>query len=225
MHSLAGIFALAAVPAAPLPVPVEQAPFHRLVLATEDYALIENHMPPGADSGFHAHHRDLFYVTISAARAATQRPGQPLRPVPPSFAAGTVGMNPPSDEPFVHRVVNPDSRPFHVLGVEPRRPAPSGQPITERAASSGFVQVHDHPRLRAWRLVLEPGQSAPNLRQAGPGLRIVVRGGDLTVARPGRPAQTIRIEAGDFEQLASGESRALHNRGPTAIEIVDIEMK
>ena len=56
------------------PVRVEDAPFHRLVFANADYAVLENIFPPRSDSGFHLHPRELFYVIVASAKASTQRP-------------------------------------------------------------------------------------------------------------------------------------------------------
>ena len=211
-----------APPADATPVRVENAPYHRLVFANADYAVLENVIPPDGDSGFHLHPRDLFYVIVGPAKASTQRPGQALRRTPP-FVAGSVGMNVMTAEPFIHRVVNHDRKPFHIVAVEIRRASPSGRAIMERP--SGYVTVHDHPLLRAWRLVLEPGQSAPPLRPGGEGVRIFVRGGMLAVSSDQHPDQRLTVAAGDFEQLKPRSAVGLKNVGTTPIELVDVELK
>ena len=219
-----GAIALFALPAAAQsPVSVENAPYHRVVFANEDLAVLDNRYPAGSDSGFHLHPRELFYVIIAPAKASSQRPGQPLRELP-ATKVGTIGMNPVSAEPFVHRVVNQDSKRFDVVAVEIRRPKPSGAPVNVRAPESGFVQVMDNARVRAWRAIVAPGQSLPVLK-VGSGVRIVVRGGLLGIAKSGLPDQPMALDAGNFEQLVPGQTLGLRNIGSTTVELVDVELK
>jgi len=218
---LAGAALAAAVPPS---TPVEQAPYHRLMVANADYAILDVHFPPGGRSGFHLHPRQLFYTVTTPAEIDVQMQGEAARRVAPT-AVGAVGMNELGTSPFIHAVSNGDEGSYHVIGIELRRPIPIGAPITVRPAETRFVQVHDHPRLRAWRLILQPGESAPPLRVVGTGVRVFVRGGSLTIARPDMPAQPQIVSAGDFEPLAAGEIRALTNSGDTLIELVDVELK
>lgn len=205
-------------------VPVEHASFHQLVFANEDLAVLNNHYPPGGDSGFHGHYRDLFYVIIQPARSSVQRLGQPPTavPMPP---AGAAGYSPIGAEPRVHRVVNGDSGTFQIIVVEIRRSSPLGNAISSRETAPQYVQIVDNPRMRAWRLVLEPGQSVPAISQEGDGVRVVVRGGLLTTTTSGLPDQTLALRAGDFAVQGSGFVRALHNSGNETIELVEMELK
>ena len=88
-----------------------------------------------------------------------------------------------------------------------------------------YVQIFDDPRLRAWRLTLEPGQSATSISQRGKGVRIVVRGGLLTSITPGLYEQILLLRPGDFSVQPAGFSRALANRGRHTIELVELEFK
>ena len=101
-------------PAAPKDAtpPVEQASFHQLVFANENVAVLNNLYPPGGDSGFHAHHRDLFAVIIQPQPSSSQTPGKPLKPAA-EVQAGTAAYSPVSGEPRVHRVINNGQGPFH----------------------------------------------------------------------------------------------------------------
>jgi mannose-6-phosphate isomerase-like protein (cupin superfamily) len=223
----AGLFACTLLTApvvanVPPPVSVEHAAFHRLVFANEDVAVLDNLFPPGSDSGFHLHPRELFYVIVAPAMVSTQKPGQAIRPLPP-IVAGSVGYNVLTAEPFIHRVVNHDRQPFHLIGIEIRRPAPLGDKALVRGP--GYVQVFDNLRLRAWRLILAPGQSAPPVRQEGPGVRVVVRGGSMTVSEVGHPDQLLVVENGDFQEVTPGNAHAIENSGSTTIELVEVELK
>lgn len=210
---------VAADPAAP---PVEHASFHQLVFANEDFAVLNNRYPPGGDSGFHTHYRDIFYVVIQSAPQSGQRVGQPFTAAP-LLQVGAAGYNANGEEPRVHRIVNSDEGPSQFIVVELRRPRPRGDAVSSREGP--YVQIVDNERMRAWRLILGPGQSVPNISQAGEGLRVVVRGGLLTTTTAGVPDQTLFVQPGDFVLQNSGSTRALRNTGTETIELVEIELK
>lgn len=204
--------------------PVEQASFHQLMFANDDFAVLSNRYPPGGDSGFHAHYRDIFYVVIQSVSSSGQRPGQPLTLAPP-VAVGTAGYNAIGAEPRVHRIVNGDEGPSHFIVVELRRANPAGDAVSSRSGAPQYEQIVDNERMRAWRLILAPGQSAPSISQGGEGLRVVVRGGLLTTTTAGVPDQTLFLQAGDFAMQSRGATRALRNSGTETIELVEIELK
>ena len=95
--------------------------------------------------------------------------------------------------------------------------------MTDRG--DAYVQIYDNPRLRAWRVVLAPGQSVAALTQRANGMRVVVRGGLLRTSRPGVPDQTLALENGDFAYQEAGETRALFNAGAATVELVEFELK
>ena len=205
-------------------VSVENATFHQLVFANDDVAILNNLYPPHSDSGFHMHSRELFYVVVAAARASTQKIGQPLQ-TPKMGPLGTVGFNIMTSEPFIHRVVNTDTRPYHVIAIELRRPAPLGGPISVREHNAGYDQIFDNDRLRAWRIVLKPGQATTAFKQMANGVRVVVQGGMLLTSQSGIPDQTLAIENGNFAFQMAGGTRTLRNIGKSTIELVELELK
>ncbi len=205
-------------------VPVEHATYHQLVFANADMAVLNNVYPPGSDSGFHRHFRELFYVVIEPALTGTQKWSKPLV-TPPMAPTGSVGYNVMTAEPFIHRVVNSDTQDYHVIGVEIRRAKPSGEWRSSREAASQYVQIFDNPRMRAWRLILKPGQSVPVISAGGNGARIVVRGGMLTTTKPHQVDQILALRAGDFSEQQGGSTRALRNDGSQTIELIEMELK
>lgn len=211
------------VPAGPY-VSVENATFHQLVFANEDIAILNNLYPAKSDSGFHMHPRPLFYVTVAAARASTQKPGQPMS-TPAMASVGSVGFNVMTSTPFVHRVANGDTKPYHVIGIEIRRPSARGNLLSIRDASAGYRQIFDNDRLRAWRILLKPGESTQAMTQVANGVRVVIRGGMLATSQHGIPDQLLAVRNGDFAYQLAGMTRSLRNIGKTTIELVEIELK
>jgi len=204
-------------------VPVEQTSFHQLVFSNEDIAVLNNRYPPGGDSGFHGHYRDLFYVAIQPVQQSGQRMGQPLTAAT-TVPAGAAGYSAVGDEPRVHRVVNSNET-TQLIVIEIRRAKPLGNATSSRETAPQYVQIVDNPRVRAWRLILEPGQSVPAISQGGNGVRVVVRGGLLTTTTPTWPDQTLALKAGDFALQSSSVTRALRNSGSETIELVEMELK
>ncbi|WP_332773405.1 hypothetical protein [Phenylobacterium sp.] len=219
-HSLA----IAGQPSSEAVVPVEHASFHQLVFADGDVAILNNRYPPKGDSGFHTHYRDLFAVIIKPSPSSGQGLGKPLT-ASPVYPAGAAFYSAVGAEPRTHRVVNGDDGEFQVIVVEMRRAQPLGDAVSSRDAAPQYVQVSDNPRMRAWRLVLEPGQSAPPVTQANKGVRIVVRGGVLTTIVPGLQDQQLALRPGDFSIEPAGATRALKNSGAETIELVELELK
>ena len=217
-------FAFAEQPASETVVPVEHASFHQLVFADEDIAILNNLYPPTGDSGFHAHYRDLFYVVIQPSQSSGQNLGKPLTAAP-IVPAGTAGYSAVGAEPRIHRVVNGDKSTYQIIVVELRRSKPLRNTISSRDSAPQYVQIFDNSRMRAWRLILEPGQSAPAISQDNKGIRVVVRGGVLTTITPGLRDQKLALRPGDFAIQPVGATRALKNSGTEDIELVEIELK
>ena len=205
-------------------VPVEHSSFHQLVFADEDIAILNNLYPPNGDSGFHTHYRDLFAVVIQSSQSSGQDLGKPLT-ASPLYPRGAAAYSAVGAEPRTHRVVNGDKSTFQIIVVELRRPKPLGNTISSRDAAPQYVQIVDNSRIRAWRLILEPGQSAPAISQLNKGVRVVVRGGVLTTITPGLREQNLVLRPGDFAIQPVGAARALRNSGTETIELVEMELK
>lgn len=204
--------------------PVEHASFHQVVFANEDFAVLNNRYPPGGDSGFHTHYRDIFYVVIQSAPQSGQRPGQPLAEASLT-PVGAAGYSPVGEAPRTHRIVNSNIGPSQFIVIEMRRATPAGAAVSSREAAPQYEQILDNERVRAWRLILAPGQSAPSFAQGGNGVRVVVSGGLLTTTTPGVPDQTLALKAGEFAIQSGGSTRALRNSGSETIELVELELK
>ena len=217
-------FAFAEQPPSEAVVPVEHASFHQLVFADDDIAILNNLYPPNGDSGFHTHYRDLFAVIIQSSQSSGQGLGKPLT-ASPLYPAGASAYSAVGAEPRTHRVVNGDKSVFQIIVVELRRSKPLGNAISSRDAAPEYVQIFDNPRMRAWRLILAPGQSAASISQANKGVRVVVRGGLLTTMTPGLQDQQLALQPGDFSVQPVDATRALKNSGTKSIELVEIELK
>jgi hypothetical protein len=96
---------------------------------------------------------------------------------------------------------------------------------SSRADVPAYAQVMDNERVRGWRLVLEPGQSAAAISQTAPGLRIVIDGGEITESVPGQPERPMILKTGEFFWQDPSVMRAIRNSGMSRVELVEFELK
>jgi hypothetical protein len=102
---------------------------------------------------------------------------------------------------------------------------PSPGRFTAGTRDDGYTQILDNERVRVWRLVLEPGQTAPAITQSAPGVRIVIDGGELVESVPGKPDRAKAPRSGEFFWQDAGATRAVRNVGTTRLELVELELK
>jgi hypothetical protein len=222
--TLVGVLTAAATVGAQDAVPVEQAPYHLPVLANDYVRVLNVVIPSGRTSGFHRHTLDTLGVQITDTARTAQLPGGPIT-VSSVREPGTVQFAPYSREPNLHAVSITGDGVFHNIVVELLQATNHGFTPGSRDGAPGYAVVLDNDRARAWRLVLAPGEQAPPITQPAPGLRIVVRGGELVESVQGRPDRAMAPRAGEFYWQDGGVTRAVHNIGTTAIEFVEVELK
>jgi hypothetical protein len=206
-------------------VPVEKAPFHVPMFGNEFVTMLNANIPAGRTASYHKHSLDMISVVVESAKTRTQVLGEtPIEAQTPS-PAGAVNYNSYSKNPKIHQVTNIDSKPFHVVGFEfiyegPRRFSPSF-----RVEVPAYQTVVDNERVRGWRLVLEPDQSVSAFTQKAPGVRVVLKGGELVESEPGQPERAMSLKLGDFMWQEANVTRAVRNAGATQIELVEFELK
>lgn len=229
---LAVVIALAGVAAPSLAqgeegtVPIEKAPYHLPVFSNDYVTVLKIEIPPGRDTGYHTHTRDSVSVNIEPADNISQDLGSSA--ATPSARADrgraqftAYGKQPPRS----HKNTNVGTTPFHNVSFIFKAPGPLGFTPSTRADAPPYVSVLDNERVRGWRLVLEPGQSAGAVTQQSPGLRIVVGGGEIVESVPGQPDRAMFLRAGEFYWQDPKVTRAVRNRGATRVELVEFELK
>lgn len=227
------IFAFASIVAGPamaqnkeVGVPILKAPYHLPVFTNEYVTVLKIFIPPGRNTGYHTHTDDSVSVNIVPADMTNQNLGSSDVTRGERAQRGRATYTPYGKEsPRTHKATNIGETPFHNVSFifrnrEPGRFAPSS-----RANVPGYVQIMDNERVRGWRLVLEPGQSAAAITQTSPGLRVVLDGGELVESVPGYADRGWMLSTGEFYWQEPGVMRALRNTGTTRIEIEEFEIK
>lgn len=204
------------------PVPVERSAYHWPVFSNDLVMVLRVYFPPGRGSNYHIHSLDQLSVMVEAGANAGQVYGQ----LPTPARAGTKGavnFTAYSKKTFIHKSTNTASTPFHNIVVALLRPQPAGN--KPEARPEAYRQMFDNERARAWKLALEPGQSAPTITQRAPGLRVVIDGGEIAEVIEGEPDRGLWLRTGDFYWQEPGVRRGIKNIGTTRIEIAEFELK
>jgi hypothetical protein len=204
-------------------VPVEKAAFHLLAFSNELVSLQHVTIPAGRTVPYHRHEQDLLVVVLEPANTQNQVLGQ--SPVDRVATRGAVTFAAYTKKPGVHQLINTDTKPYHLLGVAIAYPEPGRFTASTREDVAAYKTVLNNERVRAWWLVLEPGQGIPAITQQAPGGRIVVGGGELIENEPGNPDRPLLLKMGDFMWQPGAATRELRNTGSTQIEFVEFELK
>ena len=204
-------------------VPVDQAAYHVPVFRNDYVALLRVNIPSQRSAGYHIHSADQISILIEEADQAGQVLGQ--APTPPRRnPRGSVTYTAYSKKAMTHRVNNVGPTAFHnivvtLLDAQPGRFSPSPR------EGVGYTQLIDNERVRAWRLVLEPGQTAAAITQKAPGLRVIIDGGEIAESVPGAPDRGMALRLGDFYWQEPAGTRTVRNIGTTRVELVEFELK
>ena len=232
----ASLFALSCTLAQPAlaqledkPVPMDKAPFHIPVFSNDYLILLNVNIPPGRNTGYHTHYADSVSVNLMPASQTNQNYGSNEVSAPGTGGEGAPGRatftNVTKDGPRTHRATNVGPTPFHNISFIFKKAVADGNTVSDRTGVSGFTQVMDNARVRAWRVILEPGQSTGQIRQSAPGLRVYVHGGVLAEVIPGSAGRGMAPYDGDFIWKDAGETRSIRNTGTTRLEFIEFELK
>lgn len=204
-------------------VPVQNASYHQPVFTNDHVMVLNVYIPPGRGSNYHTHSLDQIGVLVEATEQTGQVMGGPVTG-PRRGTKGNVNYSANSQHHVTHRGSNVGETPFHNIVVALTKPGPEGLTPGVRDVP-GYTQVVDSDRVRAWRLILEPGQSVPAITQKSPGMRIVVDGGEIVESVPGARDRARAFKLGDFFWQHGGQTRAIRNVGTTRVELVEFELK
>ena len=205
----------------PTVVPVTKAAFHLFTFQDENMSLENVTLPPGASTGYHSHDQDLVFVITGGAKIKNQVLGKD--PVELEFKRGEIKFAAYTKTPGAHQITNLEKeKAMRLLAVGIVYPEPGRYTVSTRPEK--YELGLDNDRVRAWRLNLNPGESAPVVKQTAPGARFVISGGTIVEKRPGKPDQPMVLKEHDFIALPM-EERGIENVGTSAVELVDIELK
>jgi quercetin dioxygenase-like cupin family protein len=200
-----------------VPVPVEEEPYHHVVLRNDSVIVLHVTVPPGKSTLYHTHSHDRVAVGLSDSTIAQQELNQPEEQ-PTSSKPGRVSAR-QEDKPYTHRVHNVGTTPFEVVDVELRqRPQqPSGDPAEPVVA--------ENPSARVYKYVLAPGASSAMHTHERAYLVVAATAIQLKMTAPDGKSLAHEIKPGEFHWVDSKVTHTLTNEGPSEGQIVEIELK
>src|SRR5262252_10367336 len=211
------------------PVSMDKAPFHIPVFSNDYLILLNVNIPPGRNTGYHTHYADSVSVNLMPASQTNQNYGSNEVSAPGTGGEGAPGRatftNVTKDGPRTHKASNIGPTPFHNISFIFKKAGLDGNTVSDRTGASGFTQIMDNARVRAWRAILEPGQSTGQITQSAPGLRVYVHGGVLAEVIPGNADRGMAPYDGDFFWLDASETRSIKHPVTTRFALIEFELK
>jgi hypothetical protein len=204
-------------------IPASQEPRHVVKLENAVVRIIDVEIPPGYRTLMHEHANNYAYLMVSAARLRNEVPGKP--PADMDIPAGLVGYYRASEGAYVHRFTNIGETQFRAIGIELLSLAAAPEITTPRDLLSGYVTVLDNERVRAYRLVLQPGQSTGLVRVAPRTVRVAETAGSLTERSAEGSTRELKLAPAQFEWRSDAAAMALTNTGSSAVELYEFELK
>jgi hypothetical protein len=200
-------------------VPAQEEPHHRPKFQNDYVRVLDVEIAQDDATLFHTHSLDYPYVMVTGVTLLNQVPGG--QPGEIKIQRGLIGYYRASQGAYTHRFTNRGPGTFRAIGIELLRPAAAGHTVvTPLSDATGYRTVLDNDRVRGYLLRLEPGQSAGPVTLSGPGIRVVLGGGE--VEQSGAP---LKLEAAQFAWRAQPETLTVRNTGSTTVELVEFELK
>ena len=210
------------------PVAMDKAPFHVPVFSNDYVTMLRINIPPGRDTGFHTHYFDSVSVNLSPALRTNQfyESSEVVGPSASEPVPGRTAFNNVTENGvYTHKAVNTGPTPFRSTSFILKDRVGGGSEVSNRTDISGYVEIIDNNKIRAWRVILAPGEEAGQLTQLAPGLRVYVRGGVVDELVPGSAARGMAPYSGEFIWQDAGQTRTVINTGSTIVEFVEFEFK
>jgi hypothetical protein len=204
-------------------IPAQQEPRHRPKLENEYVRVLDVEIPAGDQTLFHTHALNYAYLMVNAASLRNEVPGKP--PVEIKIPAGLVGYYRASEGAYTHRFTNIGDGTFRAIGIELMRTAPGATVTPPLPEQSGYVTVLDNERVRAYRVILEPGQSTSNVALAGPSIRVAGTAGNILQQAPGAQPVAVSLAPAQFEFRSGAAEHSLKNVGDARVEIYEFQLK
>ena len=206
-------------------VPAHKEPRHVPKLTNAWVRVIDVEIPEGERTLFHAHALDYPFLMVTSVTLRNQVYGEEAKDMP--IKRGLVGYYSATTQgAYTHRFINLGPGTFRAIGIELLQSRPRGgsaePPIPEQP---GIATVLDNERVRAYRIILQPGQSLGPVRFAGPSLRIALTPGLIADQVPGAKALETSIAPAKFAFRENAEVTILTNLGDQPVELVEFEFK
>lgn len=205
---------------APRVVPVGEEPRHHVRFENKYVRVIEAIFPAGDTTLFHTHSRDNVPIAIEPATLRTTLLGSS------ASTDSTVerGRTTWAAATYTHEIKNLGQGKVHYIDAEII--APSGmQSEPTLNGVPGHTLIFENEKVRAYRVILQPGQSTGLHKHGLSFLNVSVSGGELVVEAAGKKGSKQKLRPGEFAWSDAPVTHSVKNSGPQAYEMVDLELK
>jgi quercetin dioxygenase-like cupin family protein len=199
-------------------VPVEEEPFHKVVLRNDFVIALHVTLPAGQTTQLHTHSHDGAAIRLSDALVSMRVPGAgPTAPV--QVRPGDVSVATRRNAPLTHRVINAGRTTFEVLDLEflKRPDGPPTEPVAPPAAENATARVY------LWRLA--PGASSPPHTHVRPYVIVAATPMQLLMTSPDGTRMEHPVAAGDLHWIDAKVAHTLTNHGTAPGVIVEVEVR
>lgn len=206
-------------------VPAHEEPRHVPRFVNDWVRIIDVEIPEGERTLYHAHSLDYPYVMISSVTLHNQVYGQ--EPKEMKIERGVVGYYRASTQgTYTHRFINKGPGTFRAIGIELLKPLQPGAEVAEPLpAMEQIATVLDTERVRAYRVILRPGESLGPVTLRAPSIRVAMTSGRLVEQMAGRQEAALEFEPAQFVFRESQASITLRNSGSGNVELIELELK
>ncbi len=204
----------------PVPVPVEQEPFHKHMFSNDRVRVFLVQIPPGKTTLLHRHDRDYLSVALADAIITST----PLEK-PPDQETHTRGEVHMSKAGLVHTVHNSGGAPFRITLIE--FTAAQGQVRRLESKSSRYCNSGNTgcvtekylfctDKICVSQVEFGPGAVSEVHRHATAHMLVALNDLEMKDEQPGKPADPRNLKAGEVAYLPAGINHALVNGTKTA---------
>jgi quercetin dioxygenase-like cupin family protein len=221
MHTLpAKLFSVLLLCVGQSSVPVGEEPRHQIKFENKYVRVIDAVIAPGDTTLFHTHSRDNVPVCITGGKLRTEVMGGQRTDT--TAETGRVTFAKAS---YTHRITNMNPSQVRFIDAEVLASPGSTASPSSLAAVPDHTLIFENEHVRAYRLILEPGQSTGLHGHALSFLNVVVSPGKVVVEQPGKKSETLDVQPGSFVWYEGPLRHSLKNAGAVRIEAIDIEWK
>jgi quercetin dioxygenase-like cupin family protein len=200
-------------------VPVYEEPKHQLVFENDQVMILNVDLPPGYVSLYHKHQIDLLYVTLSGTKVWAQPLGEEKHEA--DVKTGDLRFSSDNQPmPYIHRVGNIGTSPFHVVGIGIKNSISSEiEPL--EGNTEGMELVDEKPHAGVYHISLKPGEQGGLHKHNLPFTLVYLSEGTLRYGEDNATA----VKAGEFLWHDGGADHQLENMGDETIDIVVMQSR
>jgi len=198
-------------------VEVQDEPHHHTAFENSVMRLYEVELAPQSSGLYHRHLHDNVAVFLTDAEWGNQYFGE-RKQILHSQKAGRITFNHAPANGYIHQVSNEGSKAVKLVNIEFFKPTRSVLPENPQQQPA-----MENEWFRAYRISLEPGQTATPLKLAA-GIRILVGGTQFEQIDEKGGIKSIGLLAHAWQWRDAG-SFTLRNSSPAPVTIVELELK